>query len=67
MRASYDALTGCRNHSSILAVLDTALATGNAAQTGTAVLFRDLDGFKAINDELGHAIGGDVLRHTAQR
>jgi diguanylate cyclase (GGDEF)-like protein/PAS domain S-box-containing protein len=67
MRASYDALTGCRNRASILAVLETALATGNAAQTGTAVLFLDLDGFKAINDQLGHAIGDDVLGHTAQR
>ena len=60
IRATYDALTGCHNRASILAGLDRALVEANAQQTGVAVVFIDLDGFKAVNDALGH-IQGDAL------
>jgi diguanylate cyclase (GGDEF)-like protein len=55
--ASHDSLTGLANR--------TAL---EQAWTGhDAMLFLDLDGFKAVNDELGHAAGDEVLITVAQR
>jgi diguanylate cyclase (GGDEF)-like protein/PAS domain S-box-containing protein len=66
IRATYDALTGCHNRASILALLEVA---ASAPQTGSglAVIFVDLDRFKQINDRLGHAAGDQLLRRTAQR
>jgi diguanylate cyclase (GGDEF)-like protein len=55
-RASHDALTGLPNRSMLR---DRLLREGTATSNG-ALLFIDLDGFKAVNDVLGHA-GGDVL------
>jgi len=58
-RASHDPLTGLGNR----ALFDERLAQAGAP----AVLFIDLDAFKAINDRLGHAAGDEVLRITARR
>ncbi|MFY9780370.1 MAG: diguanylate cyclase [Candidatus Baltobacteraceae bacterium] len=67
-RATYDALTGCRNRASILAVLERAIRQEKAApDSGTAVLFVDLDQFKKVNDRWGHAVGDEVLRRTSRR
>jgi diguanylate cyclase (GGDEF)-like protein/PAS domain S-box-containing protein len=65
-RATYDELTGCHNRASILTELNTALSS-QAAGAGTAVVFVDLDAFKPINDELGHAAGDELLMVVADR
>ena len=66
-RASHDALTGLPNRHRLQRELQQAME--HAAQTGggLALLFLDLDGFKAANDRSGHDAGDRVLREVAQR
>ncbi|WP_225754439.1 bifunctional diguanylate cyclase/phosphodiesterase [Actinotalea sp. Marseille-Q4924] len=58
-----DELTGLPNRRSLLAATDRALEAGGAV----GVLLLDLDGFKDVNDSLGHAAGDEVLLTLAQR
>ncbi|HEY8717901.1 putative bifunctional diguanylate cyclase/phosphodiesterase [Pengzhenrongella sp.] len=58
-----DELTGLPNRRALLAKADDALRTG--VPLGLALL--DLDGFKDVNDSLGHAVGDDVLQTLAHR
>ncbi len=62
-----DALTDLPNRRAFDGLLAGALARARRHRTRLAVLFLDLDGFKAINDRLGHAAGDRVLREVAAR
>lgn len=66
LKASRDPLTGLLNRSALEDEINSALVRARADGTMVAALFIDLDGFKAINDTHGHAVGDDVLRAVAR-
>lgn len=65
--AHLDMLTGLPNRSLLAERLPRALARAAATRTLVALLFLDLDGFKPINDTLGHDAGDDALKEIARR
>jgi diguanylate cyclase (GGDEF)-like protein len=67
LRATRDNLTGLLNRAALEAEADRVLAEARAMHLRVAVLFVDLDGFKPINDEHGHAVGDEVLRAVGRR
>jgi diguanylate cyclase (GGDEF)-like protein len=65
--ARFDPMTGLPNRRSFEAQLTEALAAATRKDVRTEVLFLDLDGFKQINDTLGHKFGDRVLAESARR
>jgi diguanylate cyclase (GGDEF)-like protein/PAS domain S-box-containing protein len=61
--AGHDQLTGLPNRQQLFHTLAATLAAGDPV----AVLFCDLDGFKLVNDSLGHAVGDELLVSVAGR
>lgn len=66
-RAHFDVLTGLPNRQLCHDRLGQALAVARRQEQKLAVLFIDLDGFKHVNDSLGHAAGDQLLRETSVR
>ena len=65
--ARYDSLTGLPNRSFFLDTLERTLSRASRREARAALVFLDLDGFKAVNDRLGHAAGDAVLQAVADR
>jgi diguanylate cyclase (GGDEF)-like protein len=65
--ATHDALTGLRNRLSFNAECDRAIARAKRNNWRLALMFVDLDGFKQVNDSLGHHAGDKLLIEIAKR
>lgn len=66
-QAMHDELTALPNRRHLLVLLSQALAEHAPGSPGLALMYVDLDHFKMVNDNHGHAVGDQVLRITAAR
>ena len=65
--AQHDFLTGLPNRMLLADRLTQAIAMANRSHDKVAVLFLDLDGFKHVNDSLGHSLGDKLLKTVGDR
>jgi diguanylate cyclase (GGDEF)-like protein/PAS domain S-box-containing protein len=65
--AQHDSLTGLPNRAMLRQHLDDQLALTRRSGQQVAVICVDLDGFKSVNDGLGHAVGDRLLKGVAKR
>ncbi|MGZ5071289.1 MAG: bacteriohemerythrin [Methylobacter sp.] len=65
--AHHDALTGLPNRLLLSERLQLGMANAKRSQSYLAICYLDLDGFKPINDNFGHAAGDQVLKEIARR
>lgn len=66
IRASVDGLTGCLNRQATMELLEILMSRSERGRS-LGVIFIDIDRFKNVNDELGHAAGDTVLVEVADR
>jgi diguanylate cyclase (GGDEF)-like protein len=66
-QAVHDALTGLPNRALILDRAEQMLARARRSDVQVAALFIDLDGFKDVNDALGHGVGDQLLQAVSER
>ena len=65
--SQHDALTGLFNRSMGRGHIQQAIANAARRQSRVALLFVDMDNFKAVNDSMGHSVGDEFLRQVAAR
>jgi diguanylate cyclase (GGDEF)-like protein len=65
--AGHDPLTGIPNRKRVAEIAMGALALGRRNKSSVAAIMLDLDRFKAVNDDYGHAPGDELLRQFARR
>ncbi len=66
-QANYDALTHLPNRTYFHSTLEQLVISAGDNASQFALLFLDLDGFKAVNDSMGHQAGDELLRHVSAR
>ncbi len=66
-RAHHDPLTGLPNRALVLQRLADALTSPRSSRRRLSMVVIDLDGFKTVNDTLGHAAGDELLEEAARR
>jgi two-component system CheB/CheR fusion protein len=65
--AFHDALTDLPNRTLLMDRIDQKLLSARREKSHFALMFLDLDGFKRVNDQLGHHVGDDLLKSVALR
>ena len=65
--ALHDPLTGLPNRLQLMSAAERLLSNPEGVATGGVLMLLDLDGFKDVNDSLGHAAGDELLVDVADR
>ncbi|SDX12882.1 putative bifunctional diguanylate cyclase/phosphodiesterase [Marinobacter mobilis] len=65
--ANYDSLTGLPNRALCMDRIELAIRHASRTRTYAGIIYLDLDHFKDVNDSLGHAVGDELLKATAER